>query len=107
MSCTHQQAVRDADSSLGDTFESIIEDFTEDIETVETGDIEIGDTTTPTMVNSSITWGDIHGEEVVYVFSKPNIGGLFADETITDKETWVLIPFVGSNPDATTKVWSW
>ena len=45
------------------------------------------------MVDSVITWGDIHGEEAVYVVSKPNIGGIFVDETITDKEKWVLIPF--------------
>ena len=55
MSCTPQQAVRDAASSLEDVFESIIGEVTEDIETFETRDIEIGDATPPTMVNYVIT----------------------------------------------------
>ena len=97
MSRTPQQAVRDASYSLGAIFDSIIGEVTEDIETVETGDIEIDDTsppdvdhppedspTAPTMVNSIIIWGDIHGYKEVSVFSKPKIGGLLVDETITD-----------------------
>ena len=79
MSITSQQAVRDAAASLGELFESIIGDVTEEIETVENGDIEIDDTTPPTMVDSIITWGDIHREEAVSVVSKPKIGGLFVD----------------------------
>ena len=59
------------------------------------------------MVDLVITWVDIPGEEAVYVFSKPNIGGIFVDETITDKEKWVLIPFFGTDPDANTNVWSY
>ena len=70
---------------MGDVFQSIIGEVTEDIETVETGYIEIDDTTPPKMVDYIITWGDIHEEEEVSVFSKPNIGGLFVDKTITDK----------------------
>ena len=57
------------------------------------------------MVDSIITWGDIHGKEAVYVVSKPKIGGLFVDETITDEGKWVLIPFVSTDTDATTNVW--
>ena len=47
MSLTPQQAVRDSTSSLGDVFENIIGEVTEDIETVETKDIQIEDTSTP------------------------------------------------------------
>ena len=54
------------------------------MDTIDTGDIEIDDTTPPTMVDSVITWGDIHGKEVVSIVAKPKIGGLFIDETITD-----------------------
>ena len=64
---------------------SIIVEVTEDIETVETGDIEIDDITPPTMVDSVINWGYIHGEEVVSVVAKPNSGGIFIDDTITYK----------------------
>ena len=38
------------------------------------------------MVDSIITWGDIHGEEEVSIVAKPNIGGQFVDETLNDKE---------------------
>ena len=41
--------------------------------------------TPPTMVDFVVTRRDIHGEEAVFVLSKTNIGGLFLDETITDK----------------------
>ena len=85
MSLTPQQAVKDAASSLGAAFESIIVEVTEDIETVDTRDFEIDYTTPPTMVDYFITWGDIYREESVSVVSKPNIGGIFVDETITDK----------------------
>ena len=85
MSHTPHHAVRDADSSLGSVFESIIGEVTEDIDTVETGDIEIDNTAPPTMVDSVITWGEIHGEETVSVVANTKIGGLFVDETITDK----------------------
>ena len=61
MSRTPQQAERDSAYSLGDLFESIIGDVTEEIDTVETGDIEIDNTTPPTMVDYVIYWGDIHG----------------------------------------------
>ena len=57
------------------------------------------------MVDSIIICGDIHGEEAVYIVAKPKIGGLLVDETINDKEKWVLIPFSGSDHDATTNVW--
>ena len=67
MSCTAEQVVRDADSSLGAVFECIIVEVSEYIETVETGDIEIDNTTPLTMVDSVITWVDIHGEEAVSV----------------------------------------
>ena len=56
MSHTPQQAVRDAASSWRSLFEIIIGEVTEDIDTVETGDIEIENTTPPTMVDSVITW---------------------------------------------------
>ena len=62
MSFPIQKEVRDADSFLGAVFESIIEEVSEDIENIETGDTEIEDTTPPTMVGSIITWGDIHWE---------------------------------------------
>ena len=45
------------------------------------------------MVDYVITWGDIYGEEAVSIVSKPKIGGIFVDETITDKEKLALIPF--------------
>ena len=106
MSHTPQQAVRDAASSMGAEFEIIIGEVTEDIETVETRYIETDDTTPPTMVDSVVTWWDINGEEAVSVVAKPKIGGLFVDDTITDKEKWVLIHFFGTDPDANTKVWS-
>ena len=106
MSHTLQQAVRDDDSFLGGMFEGIIEEVTEDIGTVETGDIEIDNSTPPTMVDSVSTWEDIHGEEAAFVVSKPNIGDIFVDETITDKEKWVQITFVGTDPGATTNFWS-
>ena len=61
MSCTPQQVLRDAASFLGGVFESIIGDFTEDIETVETVDIEFDNTTPPNMVDSVITCRYIHG----------------------------------------------
>ena len=70
MSCTPQQAVRYAASYLGDLFDSMIGQVTEEIETVETGDIEIENAEPPsvepppedspkppTMVDSVITWG--------------------------------------------------
>ena len=57
------------------------------------------------MVDSVTTWGDIHGEEAIYVVSNSKIGGLLVDETITDKEKWVLIHFLGTDTDATTNVW--
>ena len=59
------------------------------------------------MVYYVITRGDIHGKEEVYVVSNPKIGGLFVDETITDKEKRVLIPFVGNDTDANTNVLSY
>ena len=86
ISPTPQQEARDAASSSMAIFESIIGEVTEDIETVETGDIEIENTTPRTMVDSVINLGDIDGEEAVSVFSKPYIGGIFVDETIADKE---------------------
>ena len=82
MSHTLQQVVIYAAYSLGYIFYIIIGEVTEDI---ETGYIEIDDTTPPTMVDYVTTWGDIHGEEAIYIVAKPNIGGLFVDETITDK----------------------
>ena len=73
MSCTPHQAVRDTSFSLGVLFDRIIGGFTEDIETVENGDIEIYDTAPPyvdpppeklptssTMVYSIIVRVDIH-----------------------------------------------
>ena len=57
------------------------------------------------MVDSVITWLYIHGEEAVSVVAKPKIGGLFFDDTITDKEKWVLIPFVVTDPESTTNIW--
>ena len=57
------------------------------------------------MVDSVIFLGDIHWEEAVSVVSNPNIGGLFVDDAITDKEKWVLIPFIGTDTGATVKVW--
>ena len=105
MSCTPQQEVRDSTYSLGDLFKIIIVEVTEELETVETGDIEIEDKTPPTIVDYIITWGDIHGKEAVSVVANPNIGGLFIDETINDKEKWMLIHFVGTDPDHTTNVW--
>ena len=60
-SCTPRQALRDDASFLGAVFDIIIGEVTEEIETVETEDIETDDTTPPTMVYSVITWGDIHG----------------------------------------------
>ena len=59
------------------------------------------------MVDSIITWGDIHGKEAVYVVSKPKIGGLFVDETINNKEKRVPIHFVGTDNDVTINVWSY
>ena len=59
------------------------------------------------MVYSVISQGDIHGQESVSVVANPNIGGLFVDEIITDKENWVVIPFVVTDPDATTNFWSY
>ena len=56
------------------------------------------------MVDSVIFWEDIHWEEAVSVVSNPNIGGLFVDDAITDKEKWVLIPFIGTDTGATVKV---
>ena len=91
---------------MGDVFQSIIGEVTEDIETVETGYIEIDNTTPPTMVDSIINWGEIHGQEAVSVVAKPNIGGLSVDETITDKEKWVIIPSFGTDLDATNNIWS-
>ena len=90
--------------SPADVSESIFGDFTEDIDTAESGDIEIDDITPPTMVNSIITWGDIRGEESVSLVTKPKVGGIFVDETITDNENWILIHFVRTDPDATTNV---
>ena len=114
MSCTTRQAVRDAALSLGAVFDTIIGEVTEEI---ETGDIEIDYTAPsdvdhppddsprpPTIVDSIIIWGGIHGEYAVSVVSKPKISGIFVDETITDKEKWVLIPFVGTDPNGTTNV---
>ena len=57
------------------------------------------------MVDSIIICGDIHGEEAVSIVYKPNIGGLFVDKTIIDKENWVLIPFFIPDTDATNNVW--
>ena len=57
------------------------------------------------MVDSIITWREIHGEEVFYVVSKRKIGGIFVDDTITNKEKWVLILSVDTNSDYTTNVW--
>ena len=57
------------------------------------------------MVDSVITWGDIHRKEAVSVVTKPKIGGILVDDKITDKDKWVLIPFVGTDPDATNNVW--
>ena len=85
MSLTPPQAVKDATSSLGGLFESIIGKVVEDIEAVETGDVEIYDTIPPIMVDSVITWGEIYGDEAVSVVAKTKIGGLFIDETITNK----------------------
>ena len=63
------------------------------------------DSPTPsTIVDSVINWEDINREEAVYIASKPKIGGLFVDKAITDKEKWVLIPFVITEPDDTTNV---
>ena len=59
------------------------------------------------MVDYAIAWGDTHGQQAVSVVAKTNIGGLFVDETITDKEKWVLIPFVGTDPNGTTNVQSY
>ena len=88
MSRKPQYEVRDTTSSMGDIVDSIIEEITEDIENVETGDIEIDNTTPPTIVDYVITWWDIHGEEAILVVSNPNIGYIFFDKTITDKEKW-------------------
>ena len=88
MGRTPQKSVKDTASYLADLFESIIGEVTEDIKTVDTGDIEIDDTTPSTMLDSIITWRDIHGEEEVSVVYKPNIGSVFFDKTITDKEKW-------------------
>ena len=85
MGHTTQQALRYASSYLEAAFESIIGQFTEDIGNVETGDIEIDNKTPPIMVDYVITWGDIHGEEVVSVVANTKIVDLFFDETITDK----------------------
>ena len=98
MISTPQQAVRDTAFSLGIVFEIFIGEVTEYIDTVDTGYIEIDDTSPPgvypppeksstptTMVDSVIAWEEIHGKEAVSVVSKPNIGVLFVDDIITDK----------------------
>ena len=85
MSRKTQYEVRDTTSSMGDIVDSIIEEITEDIENVETGDIEIGNKIPPTIVDYVITWWDIHGEEGIFVVSKLNIGYIFFDKTITDE----------------------
>ena len=118
MSFTLGHSVKDADYFLGDLFDSIIGEVAEDIETVDTGDIEIENTAPPdvdplpdnsptptTMVYSVIIWGDIRGDEAVFVFAKPKIGCLLVEETIIDKEKWVLIPFFSTDIDANTNVW--
>ena len=82
---------------MGAVFDSTIGEITEYIETVDTVDIDIYNTSPPAvdlptddspkppnMVDSVITWGDICGEEAVSVVSNPNIGGLLK---------WLLIPF--------------
>ena len=53
------------------------------------------------MVYSVITQGYIHGEDTVSAVVKTKIGGIFVDETITDKEKWVI------TPDANNNVWSY
>ena len=55
MSYTTQQEVIENALSPADVSESIFGDFTEDIDTAESGDIEIDDITPPTMVNYVIT----------------------------------------------------
>ena len=120
MSCTPQQEVRDADFPLGAVFDSIIGKVTKYIDTVETGYIEIDNTsphsvdplpdespTPPTMMDYIITWEVIHGDEALSVVVNTKIGSLFFDETISNKEKWVLIPFVGIDIAATTNVWSY
>ena len=49
------------------------------------------------MVYSVITQGYIHGEDTVSAVVKTKIGGIFVDETITDKEKWVITPDANNN----------
>ena len=56
------------------------------------------------MVDSVITWGYINEDYAVSVVLKPNIGGIFFDETITNNEKWVLIPYDGTDPYCTINV---